>query len=632
MIKDSDFTTDTLGELDGLVKNKENAFDLLIKNLRENGLTDVDSTKVVSRLQTQYIAENRKDGDLRTIEDWDQKEYYEPNEVNDNIPAVTKGRYSSFALLKIDNSTELSLPLAEDYSSIYQPFAQKSFSDVSLATNINNLVDKLGVVVKQNDLYKFSIYKRSLVNRAFAKVKNKTLSLFKKPIKVVGLFSGKISLKTKINSYVMSNVEKITKIYDFILNVAIKAEAKNFKEQMGDKAKEIKYVARLFADVLMARVNDLGDINNNKKLEKCLWLQFANALNKYNFDSNELKIITELGVKATVTTCKNLGITKEKIVERMNALGYIYTCVPSNEQQALTEVKQKDYSVYSQTSVERKEEQDLSFAKTSLNDETKKQVETQKEEKEETETERQEQSEQESKKEQNQTPYKKEIVVSQERAQVKKSTIEKMVDKAVIKFLADQGTKHAENINASKVKGKKLKVAEAELNLYNLMLSYYVQATNAKPMSVKNDGTFNENDISKAKLIVKALIYKRNELIEKTLNSQTKKPETQTTNAYINSICKSFCNDNVRDYFIKLIRHCIDYCVKMQFDNTNQQDPNENEINALLENACRVLEEPKTQEKAEYIPNFVIVDEGKPPKSELKPNFVFVNDGERQTK
>ena len=632
MIKDSDFTTDTLGELDRLVKNKENAFDLLIKNLRENGLTDVDSTKVVGRLQTQYIAENRKDGDLRTIEDWDQKEYYEPNEVNDDIPAVIKGRYSSFALLKIDDSTELSFPLLEDYSSIYQPFAKKSFSDASFATNISNLVNKLGVVVKQNDLYKFSIYKRGFVNSAIIKVKNKVLSLFKKPVKVVGLFSGKISLKTKINNYVMSNVEKITKIYDFILNVAIKAEAKNFKEQMGDKAKEIKYVARLFADVLMARVNDLGNINNNKKLEKCLWLQFANALNKYNFDSNQLKLITELGVKATVTTCKNLGITKEKIIERMNALGYVYTCVPSNEQQALTEIKQKDYSVYSQASAERKEEQDLSFAKTSLKNETKEQVETQtevkKETKQETKTEKQEQ---EAKAGQNQTPYKKEIVVSQERAQVKKSTIEKMIDKAVIKFLADQGTKNAENINALKVKGKKLKVAETELNLYILMLSYYVQATSAKPMSVKNDGTFNESEISKAKLIVKALIYKRQELVEKTLNCKTKKSETQSTTAYINSVCKSLCNENVRDYFLKLIRHCVAYCVKMQFDNGKQQEPNETEINALLESASRVLDDSKTEEKTDYVPNFVIVDEGEPPKSELKPNFVFVSDKE-QTK
>ena len=68
----------------------------------------------------------------------------------------------------------------------------------------------------------------------------------------------------------------------------------------------------------------------------------------------------------------------------MNALGYVYTCVPSNEQQALTEIKQKDYSVYSQASAERKEEQDLSFAKTSLKNETKEQVETQTEVKKET--------------------------------------------------------------------------------------------------------------------------------------------------------------------------------------------------------------------------------------------------------
>ena len=69
----------------------------------------------------------------------------------------------------------------------------------------------------------------------------------------------------------------------------------------------------------------------------------------------------------------------------------------------------------------------------------------------------------------------------------------------------------------------------------------------------------------------------------------------------------------------------------MQFDNGKQQEPNETEINALLESASRVLDDSKTEEKTDYVPNFVIVDEGEPPKSELKPNFVFVSDKE-QTK
>ena len=621
MINNFDFTTETLGELDGLVKNRENAFDLLLKNLKENGFTDVDSTRVVARLQTQYIAENRKAGDLKTKEDWDQKEYYEPNEVNDNIPEVTNGKYSSFALVKVDDSTELNFPLSEDYSSIYEPFEAKSFSDVSLATNISNLVEKLGLIVKQNDLYKSSVYKHGLVGRTFAKVKNQALRIAKKPASIVGRFSGKISLKTRINNYEISNVEKIAKIYDFILGVAIKNESKNFKKQMGNKSKEIKYVARLFADVLMARVNDLGNVNNNKKLEKCIWLQFANALNKYNFDSNQLKVITDLGLQATLSTCKSLGINKEKIVERMKALGYIYTCVPSDELQALTEIKQKDYSVYMQNKFGKKyEEPELTFVRTinqtaSKDDRAKldKIVET----KQNIDTINNSNSIQKTK--------------GQARAQVKKHTVEKMIDKSTIKFLADQGTKIAEKINVSKVKGKKLKIAQAELNLYNLILSYYVQATNAKQMSVKNEGTYNENEISKAKAIAKALIIRRKDLAEKISCCDLQKGN-QSSTAYINSVCKSLCNQSIREHFVKIIKGCVEYCIKTQFDTNENSSSEEKEIDEILESANEYLTNVEKAEKTDYVPDFIIVDKGEPPKSELKPNFVFVKDGEEQTK
>lgn len=636
MVKDFNFTEDTIKEIAGLAIDKENAFDLLIKNYKSEGITDLTSNDIVSRLQTQYYITDSTIGDLRTEEDWEQKEYFEPNEVNNKVAQVTSGKYSSFALLKNEDNFQLTFPLYEDYLSLFGPFETSTMPDVYFATNFRNLSEKLGVVVKQNNFYKYSVYTRGMLKRAIIKIKNKALTLLKKPIKTIGLFKGTISLRTKIGDYKISNIEKLTKVYDFILGVAVKAESKKHKNELGKSAKQIEFMSRIFADILMARLNDLGDINNNKKLEKCLWLQFANALNKYNLDASQLKMVTELGTKATVKVCRQLGITKEKIIAKMTQLGYIYTCVPADETTALIGIKERDYSVYNVVNAQKqtiKEEPTaMHFASSAKLDVKTDEV---KEEPIKTEPQKEQIADEDSSQSYDSKYSEKSIIPSNGiKKTVKKASTEKKIDNIVVKFLAEQATRLADKIGSGKLKNKKLLVAESECNLYKLMLAYYVQASKSKPMSIKNDFKYTENEISKAKLIVKSLIAKRSELVELAMANGQFYTQNKTLNSYLNKICESISGLTVKGYFTKIIKGCVSYCVSAQFATDKQQTKQEQDqqIMAYLDSVGKDIDDKGEEfEKTDYVPNFVVVDDGtSTKKTDYVPNFVFVDN--EQTK
>lgn len=623
MIKNDTYTSEFKNELSALIQDKVTAFDMLVQNCNEENC-DLDSSKLVSRLQAQYVTSPKQS---KSIEDWDQNEFYQPNEVNNDICAVAPGKYSSFALLKVFDNFKTDFPLDDDYTTNKDVFNNNAFSDSSLETYIQLFKRKLGVKISQSTVVDKTIYSHNFVNRAVVKIKNKFLKMFKKQEKAQGMFTGFIMLKTKHGGYAISNVEKLAKIYDAILAVATKKEAKEFKKQMGKRNKEITFASQLLANVLMSRVHDLQDINNNKQLEKCFWLQFANTLNKYGFSADELKLITTIGTKSAVSTCQKMGITKNKIVSKMIELGYNYSVVPTDESQAFLNIKLKDYSVFASVNEEADKNESLNIAKNAnvenkSNENQKVEVATNNELVKADDAKKTEEQKSDTKNA-NGSSFNKESF-KKDNNQVKKTSITKMVDKVIIKYLADSSTKLGDKINQGKLKGKKLEVGETQLRLQNLILTYYVQASNSKPMNVKNEEQYNESEISKAKAIVKGVVSQRNNFAEKI--SSLNKPENQGSVTFVNSVCKSNTNMTLRELFVGKIKECVKYCLSSQYADS-KKNKSKDDVEKLLnegqqflnsvnieqgenvqyeQNADSVKEDTET---TTYVPNFIIVDE-----------------------
>lgn len=617
MVKDIEFSSDTLKQISHLINERKNAFDLLKDNLE--GKSKLDYTDIVSRLQVQYFALDRNRENVLTKEEWFNDGFNNTFKVNEAISPITKNNeYSSFALIEPSDDMLLHYPLDDDYIALVGPFAikdGKEYTEFQFEKELNNIQTKLGIKVLQSNKLSFSKFKQNFVKNAIIKIKNKFLKLCKKePVQTT--YYGKIYLRSNIEGFVPSYVDRVAKIYDYILKVSVSKFAKKYKTKNNKKLpKSIQFASRIYANILMSRVLDLNDVSNNIKLEKCLWLQFANVLNKYCFDSSELKAITKLGLEAAIQTCKDLGITKNQIVAKATKIGFVYDCVPQNEHEAFLRVKERDYSIYSENSNLKNKEQDnvnksskeeniTSFAKKSnesVNTTTKKKLSGEQELKE---------------------------IVKTEKANnsVKESSVAKMVDKAVVNFLATQGTNLAEKINSGKISAKKVELTNAQLNLYNLVLSYYVQASRSKPMSVKNDCNYNENEISKAKLIAKALISERANLIADATSGKYEKGDNQTSRAYINSICKIKTNSTVKEFFTKLIKLSIKHFTEVK--KTTITDSEVSDLNYI---------EGKAEElKNVDVPNFVLVDETLSSLNETatdndyKPNFIIIDENAKE--
>lgn len=657
MVKDEQLTPEAQEQLQALTKGKTNAFDLLVQNYKSSGEIELSSALVVARLQAQYFALSRTEALLKTANAWGQNEYNEPNEVNFAIPAVVTGKYSSFALKDIHEDFEINYPLDNDYADVGVPFAGVDIPSTQLNIALRNVEEKLGLSITQSSVASQSTYKskNNFARRVVLKIKNIFLKLAKKPPLVASIFEGKITLQTQVGGYNVSNVEKLIKVYDMIFKKSILREAQASKKATGKKVPEqIQYAARLFADVLMARVNDFGSVANNQKAEQCLWLQFAGVLNRYNFNSEELKQITTLGTSAVASTCQELGITKEKIILRMTALGYSYSAVPADITQALLNVKERDYNRYAEGASDEvahetddpvvtgitdavvdssvaDDDKDESAVTDTVTEVTETDVTTT-ETDDETTTDVVDDST---------TVGETRIVpvgggdatdsdetslvdTTKTTNNIKASTVEKSIDKIIVKFLSDVATALADKIDAGKLKGKSLEKAHAQLRLYNLTLSYYVKATNSRSMTVK-DGEYTESEISKARMLVKGLIKHKTQIANMVVESTVERREGQTPKSYINAVCKSNLNYSLRDYFLKLIKGCIDYCVAQQFGTGKKKATETTADDTVQDEIMGLLNEAETAKPAEYVPDFVIVEDGAL-QTPYKPNFVVVGE------
>ncbi len=624
MLKDSDFSNAFKNDLMMLVLNEQTAFDMLVENENQNDKL-LDSNSVVSRLQTQYFALNRNSSGFKSAKIWDQNEFFEPNEVNKNIPTIVGDKYSSFATLKYYNSFDLDYPFDEDYTDDVRPFKGDKISDATLEKEFRYLKEKLNINVETSRFALKSTYKRNLFKVAFAKVKNKVLKLAKKPVNISATFKGKITLRDFYSNYKLSNAEKLVNAYDLVLKAVLKQTAKKYKSVDGKKAsKEVLFASRLFANILMSRIYDLKDTNYNKKLEDCLWLQFANALNKYNYDAKELSHIVTLGANCAQDLCEKLGISKNKVVERMTKLGYKYDCIPATIYEAFLNVKQRDFSIYTQKAFEKENVVEEPVKETKKEQKAEKSADELKlaanaqaltaEKSPVAETKTVEQKEVLNKEEQKQEVEPYTAIKAPEFTKIKTASAEKVVDDVVIKYLAEKSASTANKVDTCKPNSKKLEQLKSEMGMYNLMLSYYVQATHSKTMSVKNDENYSESDISKAKRVTKGLIEQRNRIVSEVANDCAVKPVGQKTSTFMNAISKNKFGLTIREYFTKLIKGCVEHTT----------------TNVKVDDAKTTYEiEPEQlPERTKYVPNFITIDEGEPPRSEGKTNFIIVDKGE----
>lgn len=646
MVKKEQLTPEAQAELNALAKGT-NAFDLLVKNFYANGENDISFRDVVARLQAQYFALSSVEESLKTISAWDQNEYNEPNEVNRAIPAILGNKYSSFALKDVSEDFEINYPLDDDYSLAGTPFISTDISSSQLSLAYRQLAQKVGIEISESSVASSTRYKtpNKIVSGAVLKVKNLFLKIAKKPQLSSNIYKGKITLQTKVSGYNVSNVEKLIKAFDTILKKSINRDIKQMKKlNKGKISPEVQYASRLFADILMVRINDLGDIKNNQMAEKCLWLQFSGVLNRYGFRAEELSQITELGTMSVANTCAEFGITKDKVVERMTKLGYTYTSVPADISQALLNVKEKNYNRYNQAIAQ----EEVSTVNITPTPEPQRVTERVTEPVTEPETKKPEpQSEPkpvvdstsrkvvtEQKKEPTTeiTPVHNEVADKEKLTQnIKASTVEKNIDKLVIKFLANVTTTLAEKIDGGKLKGKKLEKANAQLRLYNLTLAYYVQATHGKPMAVK--GEYTATEISKAKVIVKGLLTQKQSVSEMIVSSSLERGDNQTTTSYMNAVCKQNLNYTMRDYFLKLIKGCVDYCIDQEYGKKQSTSTSD------MDDQIKLLVDEQSK-YTDYVPDFIIIDENaqttQKPATETQaeeqsegyvPNFIFIDDG-----
>lgn len=357
-------------ELDQLVNGKENAFDMLVNNHFGNMVCSAD--EITSRMQVQYFALNPDENTLQQEgrNGWWQNEAYEMSSVNSAITPIKEVEgdfdnwgetyYSSFALCEMDGSYNLRYPLDDDYTSSVEPFKNLSMSDLNYNVLVRQIQNNLNVKIAKGKVSGKSLYKRSLPSLALVKIKNIGLKLAGKGENAKTAFKGTLTLADKTKgSYKYSNIEKVVKIYDELFRVGIAKQVKFNKQQFKGADREVKFASRLFADILMARITDYGNAEINKKVEKCLSLQFANVLNRAGFSSSELQMVTSLGSTVVVDTCKSMGITTQRLIQKMVTNGYQYQQVPSNELEAIMFAKEKDYSKYLDL------EQNLSTSKTS---------------------------------------------------------------------------------------------------------------------------------------------------------------------------------------------------------------------------------------------------------------------------
>lgn len=584
--------------------NKKTAFGLLIDNLVGKEKSYIN---VVTSLQDEFFVPSLNNDNLKSIDQWDQREYFEANEIDNNIPAVLPGLYSSFAIKEFSSSFAVHYPLKEDYATTNFPFKNFDMSNDSYTNILQNIKDKLSVnVIKNNTNLVF--YKRKLALKN--KCKNLFLKLTKKQTKLN--YSGTIYLKSKyIISQDVSNSENLIKIYDYLLSVSQKSQKKLKKV-----SNEIKYASRLFANILVCRATDFSSVQNYQKANKCLSLQFANLLNKYQFDSKQLQDIVKFGTLTAGKLCEDLGYTKEQIMEQIEKNGYKYGQIPNTMFNALLLADKNLEKIYFNSTETVKEE----TKQTESKEETKKTGDSSKTENKSDKTDNKSENKSENimedaKNKQNVIYLPRDISAYNKQQELKKlrefaldvnnfdhymkmilktcntqpnaqeltSKISTLVtskqDIATKKSLSKKlVTKHIDelvrcNLAKKSVGASKPNVTKPETilknkrrsALYALTLAYY--ESNIRFNCDINIGqTLSDQEIELTKTLGNELYQKREQFSDMIISKQDEKNAGQKIKSFINEICQKINDKTLNNYFVEPIIENVEEFVKNNKD------------------------------------------------------------------
>ena len=133
--------------------------------------------------------------------------------------------------------------------------------------------------------------------------------------------------------YEISQQEKLTKIYDTILETSINKYAKQHKDLK--LTTDEKFVARLVAGVLLSRATDFGNVQDNKNVETALTLQLSNVIATLDLSPDRLKVASKAGLENAVEMIKTLGFSLDYIVSAMQNGGHTYTQKPTTITEAI---------------------------------------------------------------------------------------------------------------------------------------------------------------------------------------------------------------------------------------------------------------------------------------------------------
>ena len=356
----SRLTKEMLKDIEEYERTGEDAIFLLAK--QENDYRDI-----ITRMQSSNILFVANSG-VKTLDDWNNNGIMNRG-VNEKLVALNndngKLKYSCYALKAPTSYKQgLRLPFVDSYASKKRSL----FAGNNEFSTYSSLLEKISSVykikIKEIDFAKKHIvYKKgskfvSILKDKTHRVLNLCRKFLRKEQKVAPIrFKGKLSITKHLSSvsksrYEISQQEKFTEILDKIILATAKHFAKNDKLDLTEKE---MLVATLYADILMSRAINYGDVKNNTDIENALKLQLSNVLATLEPSKSKLKQLTNLGMKSAIYNLQKMGISVKEVVDNAKACGFTYSSEPTTYEDALLGSKLKLQEMQANNIVEQKD-------------------------------------------------------------------------------------------------------------------------------------------------------------------------------------------------------------------------------------------------------------------------------------
>lgn len=298
--------------------------------------------QIITRFQSSRIVDVALSG-LKTVADWSNSNVA-LRRVRNSTPAMSvNNKYSSFALVEnSSNMGSLRYPLCNSFAAKNILFTKKEFPMYKeLVQRIQSAYNVK--IVEQTSKDKLFSYKRKGQFRAKLKnaglgVVNLCRTIFKKDkFAVEPSYRGKMVINNNYTygngaAYQVSQHEKFTRILDGILGVTVQNQAKRNKVKLSQNE---MFASRLFAEILLSRAINYGDIDSNQKVETSLTLQLSNVLAALDLSPEKLQTVSKLGIDSALNAINRLGLSIEDVKNSVKNAGYLYAKEPQTMQEAL---------------------------------------------------------------------------------------------------------------------------------------------------------------------------------------------------------------------------------------------------------------------------------------------------------